>query len=306
MIYTVTLNPAIDYVIKVPDFSEGILNKVQKEFKYVGGKGINVSRVLNEFGITSKNLGFVGGFTGQFVKESLKEMNLAEDMISVSGETRINIKLKAKVETEINGTGPVVLPQNLATFMDQITSLEREDWLVLSGSIPTGVPKDIYVKLAKIASEKKSKLVIDISDQSMFDLLKYRPVLVKPNQKELGELFKVELNTVSDIIPYAERLVELGALNVLVSMGEDGALLFNQKGVYRAEGVQGVLVNSVGAGDSVVAGFISEVSKGSSVMAAFKKGIASGSATAFSEDLATKKAVTALLEDVHIYAIKEY
>ena len=306
MIYALTLNPAIDYVINVPGFKEGKLNKTQKEYKFPGGKGINVSRVLAQLGVQSQNLGFIGGFTGHFIEEQLTNHGLQNHFIHVSGDTRINIKLKGEEETEINGLGPSITQEDLDILNVEISNLTPQDWLILSGSLPMGVPKDIYVTLSKMAHEQGVPFVVDISDASLFDVLKYQPALIKPNEHELADLYQVEFKTIEDILPYGEKLVQQGARNVIVSMGANGAILFNEKGIYRAKGLTGTLVNSVGSGDSVVAGFVSQLSQGNDAVEAFKTGIACGSATAFSADLATSEEIKHQLSRVEIDVLKEY
>lgn len=306
MIYALTLNPAIDYVINVPGFEEGKLNKTEKEYKFPGGKGINVSRVLAQLGVQSENLGFIGGFTGRFIEEQLINHGLQNNFIHVSGDTRINIKLKGKEETEINGLGPSIKQSDLDDLTVQVNNLTPEDWLILSGSLPMGVPKDIYVTLSKMAHEQGVPFVVDISDASLFDVLKYQPSLIKPNEHELADLYDVKFNTIEDMLPYGEKLVKQGAKNVIISMGANGAILFNETGIYRAKGLTGKLINSVGSGDSVVAGFVSQLSQGSDAVTAFKTGIACGSATAFSADLATEEEINHQLSRVEVDVIKEY
>ncbi|UUV98501.1 1-phosphofructokinase [Vagococcus luciliae] len=306
MIYALTLNPAIDYVINVPGFEEGKLNKTKKEYKFPGGKGINVSRVLAQLGVQSQNLGFIGGFTGKFIEEQLINHGLQNNFVHVSGDTRINIKLKGEEETEINGLGPSIKQEDLDDLNVQISSLTPEDWLILSGSLPMGVPKDIYVTLSKMAHEQQVPFVVDISDDSLFDVLKYRPSLIKPNEHELADLYNVEFKTFEEMLPYGEKLVQQGARNVIISMGANGAVLFNETGIYRAKGLTGTLVNSVGSGDSVVAGFVSQLSQGKDAVTAFKTGIACGSATAFSADLATSEEINQQLSRVEIDVLKEY
>lgn len=305
MIYTVTLNPAIDYVIEVPDFKEGQLNKTNKELSFPGGKGINVSRVLHELGVSSKNLGFIGGFTGQFIASELEHLGLCQDFITVDGDTRINIKLKSEAETEINGLGPVITKEDTLALIQKIEELTQSDWLVLSGSLPTGIDKDIYTKLAQIADDKHIPFVVDISDKSLFDILKYQPMLVKPNEHELAELFDTTFTSFDDLVVHGKKLLAMGAKNVLITMGKDGAILINEVGTYQVDGLKGTLINSVGSGDSVVAGFISQLSQGKNTLLALRYGIASGSATAFNQDLATLVDIERLLDQVVIKVIEE-
>lgn len=304
MIYTVTLNPAIDYVIKVPDFQLEHLNKTTEEYKFPGGKGINVSRILKNLKVESTNLGFVGGFTGSFIRNKLSEERLLTDFIEVPGDTRINIKLKSDVETEINGQGPQIEKIHLAALKAQLLDAKKQDLIVFSGSVPKGVSEDIYVELAKVVSENDVPFVVDISSDKLLKILPFKPVLIKPNHHELAEIFEVTFQTFEDMIPYGKKLVEMGAENVLLSMGKDGAALFTQSGIFRAPGLEGTLKNSVGAGDSMVAGFVSQYIEEQDALKAFVYGVAAGSATAFSNDLATGKAIQALVEKVKVNQIK--
>lgn len=304
MIYTVTLNPAIDYVIKVPDFQLDQLNKTTEEHKFPGGKGINVSRILKNLNVESTNLGFVGGFTGSFIRNKLSEERLLTNFIDVPGDTRINIKLKSEVETEINGQGPVIEKIHLDALKAQLLDADSQDLIVFSGSVPKGVSEDIYVELAKAASEKDVPFVVDITSDKLLKILPFKPVLIKPNHHELAEIFNVTFNSFEDMIPYGKKLVEMGAENVLLSMGKEGAALFNKTGIYRAPGLVGRLRNSVGAGDSMVAGFVSQYVEEKNVLRAFTYGVAAGSATAFSDDLATGKDILTLVEKVKINQIK--
>ena len=306
MIYTVTLNPAIDYVIHVPGFKENELNVTEQEYKFPGGKGINVSRVLKNLKITSTNLGFIGGFTGEFIKEKLQAENLLTDFIEVKGDTRINIKLKSQVETEINGQGPTISSTDLNSLKDQLDSLTPDDLVVFSGSIPKGLSDSLYVDLVKNLKQKNIPFVVDISSKQLLDILPFKPVLVKPNHHELAAIFDVSFDSFEEMIPYGEKLRELGAENVLLSMGKDGAALFTEAGIYRAEGLKGNLKNSVGAGDSMVAGFISQYVQKKDALTCFRYGVASGSATAFSDDLAPGEAIEKLVDQVNIKNKKTY
>ncbi|AQP54083.1 1-phosphofructokinase [Vagococcus penaei] len=304
MIYTVTLNPAIDYVIRVPEFKTDQLNKTTEEFKFPGGKGINVSRILKNLGTESINLGFIGGFTGSFVKDALAQEDLRTDFVEVSEDTRINIKLKSDVETEINGQGPTISADSLAELKAQLARTTEKDLVVFSGSIPKGLPHDVYNELIQVVKENNAHFVVDISSDSLFDILPFGPEFIKPNHHELADLFDVTFNSIEDMIPYGKKLIEMGSKNVLISMGGDGALLFTQSGVYRAPGLKGKLKNSVGAGDSMVAGFVNEFVKSNDSIEAFKYGVAAGSATAFSDDLATGEAILSLVSDVAIEQVK--
>ncbi|MDT2813406.1 1-phosphofructokinase [Vagococcus carniphilus] len=304
MIYTVTLNPAIDYVIRVPEFKLDELNKTTEEYKFPGGKGINVSRILKNLNVESTNLGFVGGFTGTFIRERLAEERLITNFIEVPGDTRINIKLKSEVETEINGQGPTIEKIHLDALKAQLLDATPEDLVVFSGSIPKGLPDDVYIELVKLVKEEEIPFVVDISNDQLLDILPFNPVLIKPNHHELAAIFNTSFNSFEEMIPYGKKLVEMGAEQVLLSMGKDGAALFNESGVYRAPGLAGTLKNSVGAGDSMVAGFVSQYVQDKDPIKAFTYGVASGSATAFSEDLALGKDILNLVEKVKINQVK--
>ncbi|WP_288395625.1 1-phosphofructokinase [uncultured Vagococcus sp.] len=306
MIYTVTLNPAVDYVIQVPDFAEDKLNVTASEHKFPGGKGINVSRVLNQLEMESVNLGFIGGFTGRFIEEKLYEEKLGADFIAVQGDTRINIKLKSQVETEINGQGPQITATDISHLKNKLSQLRKQDLVVFSGSIPKGVSKDIYLELIHVVKQNEVPFVVDISSQELLNILPLKPILIKPNHHELATIFNTSFANFDEMIPYGEKLLEQGAQNVLLSMGKDGAALFTEVGIYRVNGLSGELKNSVGAGDSMVAGFISQLVQGKDLLTCFKYGVASGSATAFSDDLGSKEAILNLVNQITIKTIKEY
>lgn len=300
MIYTVTLNPAIDHVIRVPELELGALNKIKEEYKFPGGKGINVSRILKKLGQESINLGFIGGRNGVFINEVLTQEGLGTEFVMVSEETRTNIKLKSTTETEINGLGPVIKGEELLALKEQLNQLTQDDLVVFSGSIPPGLKEDIYVELVKLVQEAKVPFIMDISSDTLLDILPLGPELIKPNHHELADIFNADFNTLEDMLPYGKKLLDKGAKNVLVSMGKDGAVLFTSDKIYHAPGIKGELINSVGAGDSMVGGFVSQYAQGKDIVTAFKYGVASGSATAFSQDLATKEDILALVETVTV------
>ncbi|KZL91096.1 1-phosphofructokinase [Clostridium magnum] len=300
MIYTVTFNPSIDYVINVENFRPGAVNRVVSENKYPGGKGINVSRVLNNLGIKNKALGFIGGFTGQFIKNSLESEGVDTDFIELNGDTRINVKLKSNDETEINGSGPNVDEENLNKLFEKINSLNSEDFLVLAGNVQNSLPRNIYSIIQEKCLDKKIKIVVDTTGEALTSTLRYRPFLIKPNNHELGEIFNVEISTREEIIHYAQKLRELGADNVVISMAGEGALLICKEGIYHASAPKGTVKNSVGAGDSLIAGFIARYSQTSDVIESLKWGATAGSATAFSMDLCKKEDVENLLPQVNI------
>lgn len=300
MIYTITFNPSIDYVINVENFRPGTVNRVVSENKYPGGKGINVSRVLNNLGIKNKALGFIGGFTGQFIKSSLEREGVDTDFIELNGDTRINVKLKSNDETEINGSGPNIDEENLNKLFEKINSLNSEDFLVLAGNVQNSLPRNIYSLIQEKCLDKKIKIVVDTTGEALTSTLRYRPFLIKPNNHELGEIFNVEINTREEIIHYAQKLRELGADNVVISMAGEGALLICKEGIYHASAPKGTVKNSVGAGDSLIAGFIARYSQTSDVIESLKWGATAGSATAFSMDLCKKEDVENLLPQVNI------
>jgi 1-phosphofructokinase len=300
VIYTCTLNPSIDFIVHINDFKIGDLNKMDKEMKFPGGKGINVARVLKRLGIESKALGFVGGFTGEFIQQYLQSEEINFDFIKVNGDTRINIKLKTDRETEMNGLGPTISSEQLVQMMKRIELLSSDDVLVLAGSIPASLPDDLYVKMAEICKQNGVKVIIDASGKTLLNTLEFKPFLLKPNHHELGELFDVKITDPFDAIPYGKKLVELGAENVIVSLASKGALLINKETVLYANVPKGEVRNSVGAGDSVVAGFIGTYMQDRNLVEAFKTGVASGSATAFSSDLCTKEEVMNLIKQIEV------
>ncbi|WP_210608320.1 1-phosphofructokinase [Priestia flexa] len=304
MIYTCTLNPSVDYIVHVTDFQEGELNRTTSEVKFPGGKGINVSRVLKRLGVENKALGFIGGFTGTYIEDYLKEEEIKTAFTRVNEDTRINVKLKTKAETEVNGQGPTISEAALQELLQQIAQMKEQDMLVLAGSIPKTLPKNIYETIAQQATAKGVKVVVDASGKTLLDVVKHNPFFIKPNHHELGELFNVEVSGVEDAIQYGQKLLEMGAENVGVSMAGDGALLITKDAVYRATAPKGNVKNSVGAGDSLVAGFLAAYTKENDLLEAFRTGVASGSATAFSLELCEKSYVEELLEQVSITKIK--
>jgi 1-phosphofructokinase len=303
MIYTITLNPSIDYIVRVKQFNHGELNKMDGDAKFPGGKGINVSRILTELESDTTALGFLGGFTGNFISDWLKNDEIHSDFTSISDDTRINIKLKSEVETEINGRGPTITLSEANNLLSKLDKVNKKDTVILSGSKPPSLPENFYEKMVKKIRETNAEFVIDTTGKDLEVTLPYKPLLVKPNREELSELFHVHLKTIKDVIPYGKKLLEMGAKHVIVSMAGDGALLFTNEGVYQGFNPKGKVKNSVGAGDSMIAGFIGEFSKSQDPITAFKMGIACGSATAFSDDLAKKETILSLLDQVEIKEI---
>lgn len=297
MIYTVTFNPAIDYVIHMEELKSGETNRSKREELYFGGKGINVSIVLKELGIASRALGFTAGFTGEAIEKGLAEMGIKTDFVRLErGTSRINVKIKAEEETELNCQGPDIDEKAIAALLEKLNELQDGDMLILAGSIPASLPSDMYERILARISEKNVLVVVDATKDLLLKVLKYRPFLVKPNNHELGELFGVELKTEEEIEKYARKLKEMGAENVLVSMAGDGAMLLDEFGKLHRCGVcKGTVKNSVGAGDSMVAGFLAGVSEGD-YDHALKLGTAAGGATAFSDGLATMEKIEELLK----------
>ena len=303
MIYTVTLNPSIDFIVKVDGLKLGDLNRMKEDFKLPGGKGINVSRILKRMDTESTALGFLGGFTGNFISEWLKEEQINTAFTNVQSDTRINIKLKSDTETEINGLGPVLSEKEIEDLKQVMNNVKKGDIVVLSGSTPASLRNGFYQELIEIIRGKEAEFVIDTTGDDLKDALAKRPLLIKPNNHELAELYHTEFKSIDDILPYGKKLLEEGAQNVLISMAGDGALLFTKDGAYQSNVLVRPLKNSVGAGDSMIAGFIGSYSKDQDPVEAFKWGVACGSATAFSDDLATKALIDELIPEVEITKI---
>lgn len=299
MVYTVTFNPAIDYVVHTDEMTVGSVNRAKSEKIYFGGKGINVSIVLKELGIPSKALGFVAGFTGAAIEQGIVEKGIETDFVHLeNGFSRINVKIKSGNETELNGQGPAIDDQALGALFRKLDNLTDGDTIVLAGSIPDSMPSDSYEKILEHLSGKKVRTVVDATKNLLMNVLKYKPFLIKPNNHELGEMFGVTLKTNEEIEEYARRLKDMGARNVLVSMAGDGALLLDENGETHTCGVcKGTVKNSVGAGDSMVAGFIAGSEKGDYDYA-LKLGTAAGGATAFSDGLAQRDEIFRLLEQL--------
>jgi len=300
MIYTVTLNPSIDYLVEVESFQMGKVNRTSYDAKFPGGKGINVSRVLKRLGNSTTALGFIGGQTGEFVKRFLRQEEIFTDFTEIAGDTRINIKLKTGMETEINSQGPVISKGNYQQLFSQIEQLNNNDILILSGSIPSSVPSDVYEAMARSCSHNGIKVVVDTSGKGLMNVLPHQPFLIKPNHHELGELFSTEIKTVDDAREYGAKLIEAGAQNVIVSMAGQGAVLCSGGESYSANVPKGNVINSVGAGDSMVAGFIGTYESTGDILSAFRFSLAAGSATAFSSDLGTLDKIEELLPQIAI------
>lgn len=307
MIYTITFNPSLDYIVTVPEFKLGAVNRTEKEILFPGGKGINVSIVLKNLGMESTILGFTAGFTGEEICRRVKEMGCKEKLITVeNGYSRINLKLRSKEESEINGMGPVIEQEVINQLYRQLEGLRKGDILVLAGSIPSSMPDTMYSDIMQFLEGKGIQVVVDATRDLLVNVLKYHPFLIKPNNHELGEIFGVELKEKAEVLKYAKKLQEQGARNVLVSMAGEGAVLAAEDGsVYESAAPKGHVVNSVGAGDSMVAGFLYGYLRSEMYKTAFQVGVATGSASAFSENLATKAEVEMVLKTMMSEEVKE-
>ena len=288
MIYTVTFNPSLDYIASCDDFILGQTNRTTKEIIYPGGKGINVSIVLRNLGLDTTALGFLAGFTGDEIKRLILKEGIKNEMIEVNnGFSRINVKLRSTKESELNGMGPSIDEESIKKLYQKLDNLTSADILVLAGSIPSSMPSSIYSDICNYLKDKNMKIVVDATKDLLLNVIPYKPFLIKPNNHELGELFNVELNTREEVVPYARKLQELGARNVLVSLAGEGAVLVDENGeVYSSKAPKGKVINSVGAGDSMVAGFLYGYKTFNNYHEAFKYGVCTGSASAFSEELA--------------------
>lgn len=307
MIYTITFNPSLDYIVTVPEFKLGAVNRTEKEILFPGGKGINVSIVLKNLGMESTILGFTAGFTGEEIRRRVQELGCKEELITVeNGYSRINLKLRSKEESEINGMGPVIEQEVINQLYRQLEGLRKGDILVLAGSIPSSMPDTMYSDIMQFLEGKGIQVVVDATRDLLVNVLKYHPFLIKPNNHELGEIFGVELKEKAEVLKYAKKLQEQGARNVLVSMAGEGAVLVAEDGsVYESAAPKGHVVNSVGAGDSMVAGFLYGYLRSERYKTAFQVGVATGSASAFSENLATKAEVETVLKTMISEEVKE-
>lgn len=298
MIYTLTFNPSLDYIVTVPEFTCGIVNRTTEEIIFPGGKGINVSMVLKNLGFENTALGFLAGFTGDKLKTLLEEKGVHAEFIEVeTGMTRINVKLRSNQETEINGQGPAIEDADIRKLYERLDQLTEGDILIMAGSIPDIMPGTMYMDIMQHLKEKNLKIVVDATKDLLVNVLQYHPFLIKPNNHELEEIFRVTIKDKAEVITYARKLQEKGARNVLVSMAGAGAVLAAEDGsIYQADAPKGKVVNSVGAGDSMVAGFLAGYLESETYKTAFQMGVCTGSASAFSEELATKQEVIELLE----------
>lgn len=293
MIYTVTFNPSLDYIVSVEDFKLGLTNRTSSELILPGGKGINVSTVLGNLGIKSTALGFVAGFTGEEISREVEALGIKSDFIQIEeGISRINLKLKTIDGTEINGCGPNISEDKVRILMNKLDNLKADDVLVLAGSIPSSMPDDMYQRIMEMLKDRGIHIAVDATQDLLMNVLEYQPLLIKPNNHELGEIFGVKLNTREEVVPYGRRLQEKGARNVLISMAGEGAVLIAEDGqMFESPAPKGKLINGVGAGDSMVAGFLAGWLERREFGHAFHMGIAAGSASAFSEYLATREEI---------------
>lgn len=300
MIYTVTFNPSIDYVMFVDDFKIDGLNRAQDTNKFAGGKGINVSRVLKTLGVDSTALGFAGGFPGDFIAQTLKDSDIHTDFVQVDEDTRINVKLKTGQETEVNAQGPNVTDAQFQSLLNQIKETTDNDTVIVAGSVPKSIPSDAYAQIAKITKQTGAQLVVDAEKDLVESVLEYQPLFIKPNKDELEVMFNTSVKSDEDVIKYAKQILDKGAQSVIVSLGGDGAIYVDRQQSIKAVNPKGKVINTVGSGDSMVAGMVAGLATGLSVQDAFKQAVASGTATAFDADLATKDAIENIKSQVKI------
>ncbi|MCI2773683.1 1-phosphofructokinase [Staphylococcus petrasii] len=287
MIYTVTFNPSIDYIMFTDGFELKGLNRAKATYKFAGGKGINVSRVLKTLGVQSTALGFAGGFPGDFIANTLQQSDIKTDFIKVDDDTRINVKLKSGDETEINAPGPNVTDEQFQALLTQIKQTTSEDTVIVAGSVPKSIPSDAYAQIASITQQTGAKLVVDAEKDLVNTVLKYQPLFIKPNKDELEEMFNMTVTSDEDVVKYGREILKEGAQSVIISLGGDGAIYIDDKRSIKAQNPKGQVVNTVGSGDSTVAGMVAGLESGLSLEEAFQQAVASGTATAFTEDLAT-------------------
>ena len=300
MIYTLTTNPSIDYIMRLDEFCDGKTLRSTAEEKYAGGKGIMVAKILKNLGDDPINLGFLGGFTGEFIKEELARLEIKENFTKIAADTRINVKLKYDTETEINAQGPDITKEEIEDFYKKLEDINKDDYLIISGSLPKSLGSDFY---KEVIEKTVCKFSIDIANKEVLDYLKYKPVLIKPNEEELANIFETEISSEDDLIKYAKKLNSLGAKNVIVSLGKAGSIFVDDKNIYKADAIKGELINSVGAGDSMVGGFIYAISKGYDKLDAYKLAIACGTATAFSPDIASRKKIEEMSKKAEVKEI---
>ena len=301
MIYTITFNPALDYISQVNNFEIGKINRTETEKILPGGKGLNVSTVLGNLGIESTALGFIAGFTGEELKRDIEQRGIKTDFIKVEkGLTRINVKISSKEETALNGNGPEITEEDIKQLLKKIDNIKSEDTVILAGNIPKCINNNIYEIICKKLEQNKVRFIVDATKELLMNVLRYKPFLIKPNKEELEETFKEKIETKEEIIEHAKKLQKMGARNVLISLGGDGAMLVTTENKeYFLNAPKGKVLNTVGAGDSMVAGFVAGYEKSGDYQYAFKVGLATGSASAFSMNLATSEEVANLLKEIN-------
>lgn len=299
MIYTITTNPAIDYILRFDKFEDGATIRASEDEKYPGGKGIMASKILHNLGEKPVNLGFVGGFIGEYIANSIRDLGLDEKFVRIKENSRINVKLKYDKETEINAKGPKISKEEVEKFFDSLKEIEKGDVIVISGSLPYSLDSDFY---KKVIEKTEADFTIDIADKKLLDYLAYKPLLVKPNEEELGKIFQTEIND-ENLVEYARKLNELGAKNVIVSLGAKGSIFVDENSAYKAKPIEGKLVNSVGAGDSMVGGFVYGMVNNFEKIDAYKLAVACGTATAFSPDIANRDMINQILNKVEVEEI---
>lgn len=305
MIYTVTLNPALDYFMNYEELALGEVNRTGKTQISAGGKGIMESRMLSLVGAKSKALGFLGGFSGQYIKDFLNENQIDSDFTEIEDLTRINVKLKSQEnETSLDAAGPKLQESEINHFLEKFDHLKEDDIVVFAGTIPRSLGEDFYERLIAKVQKQKATFVMDVDGQKLLDSLPAHPLLIKPNREELEAIFETSFKNNEQIIPYGQKLLEMGAQNVIVSMAGDGALLFTNEKVYFAQGIKGELKNSIGAGDSTVAGFLAEYSQSKDPLLAFRQAIACGTSKAFSDDMPSRAFLEEIYKKVNISEVK--
>lgn len=304
MIYTITLNPSIDYILEIDEFLDGETNRSKSEEKIPGGKGIMVSIVLKNLGVESINLGFVGGFTGEFIKDKLDELEIENDFTKIEDDSRINIKLKNDKESEINAIGPNIKESEIEEFLNYLDELEEDDFVIISGSIPKSLGEDFYRVIVNLLEMNNVRFAIDTAGKKLYKLSAYKPFLIKPNKKELEEIFDCKLENDEKIIECAEKLIKQGAENIIVSLGEEGSIFIDENNIYKSKAISGKVVSTIGCGDSMVGGYIYGYMEGFSKLDSFKFAVAAASATAFSKDVGSKEYILKLLNEVEIEILK--
>lgn len=305
MIYTVTLNPALDYFMNYEELALGEVNRTGKTQISAGGKGIMESRMLSLIGAKSKALGFLGGFSGQYIKDFLNENQIDSDFTEIEDLTRINVKLKSQEnETSFDAAGPKLQESEINHFLEKFDHLKEDDIVIFAGTIPKNLGEDFYERLIAKVQKQKATFVMDVDGQKLLDSLPAHPLLIKPNREELEAIFETSFKNNEQIIPYGQKLLEMGAQNVIVSMAGDGALLFTNEKVYFAQGIKGELKNSIGAGDSTVAGFLAEYNQSKDPLLAFRQAIACGTSKAFSDDMPSRAFLEEIYKKVNISEVK--